>query len=281
MHQDMSLRLVEKPLKIGVAGAAGRMGRIIVAEVMRATDAVLSGVSVADNDPHKGMDAGEVAGIGRINMILRHHAVEMFEASDVVIDFTTPAASLEHCLLAHRYKTALVIGTTGFNEKQQEMLQGHAKAVPIVGAPNMSLGVNLLLALTQQVAGLLGEDYDVEVFEMHHRMKVDAPSGTALALGRAAATGRGLALDDVSVMAREGMTGARKAGTIGFSVARGGDVVGDHTVMFCADGERVELTHKASDRGIYARGAIRAARWLHGQKPGLYNMRHVLGFEGV
>lgn len=273
----MSLKAVEKPLRIGVAGAAGRMGRMIVTEVARTTDCVLSGVTVAENDPNRGLDVGEIAGIGRQNLILRHSPVEMFEESDVVIDFTTPAASLEHCLLAHRYNTALVIGTTGFNDKQCELLGNHARAVPIIGAPNMSLGVNILLALTEQVARLLGDDYDIEIFEMHHRLKVDAPSGTALALGRAAAEGRKVDFDAAMIAGRTGITGTRKHGTIGFSVARGGDVVGDHTVMFCAEGERIELTHKASSRTIYARGAIRAARWLHGRAPGLYTMRDVLG----
>jgi 4-hydroxy-tetrahydrodipicolinate reductase len=275
----MSLKAVEKPLRIGVAGAAGRMGRMIVAEVVRAQDAVLSGVTVAENDPNRGLDVGDVAGIGRQNLILRHNPVEMFEESDVVIDFTTPTASLEHCLLAHRYNTALVIGTTGFSDKQREMLANHARAVPIIGAPNMSLGINILVALTEHVARLLGEEYDIEVFEMHHRMKVDAPSGTALALGRAAADGRSVDFESAMVAARNGLTGARKSGSIGFSVARGGDVVGDHTVMFCAEGERIELTHKASSRAIYARGAIRAARWLHGRAPGLYTMRDILGLN--
>ena len=275
----MSLKAVEKPLRIGVAGAAGRMGRMIVTEVARTHDCMLSGVTVAENDPNRGLDVGEIAGIGRQHIILRHSPVEMFEESDVVIDFTTPAASLEHCLLAHRYNTALVIGTTGFSDKQREILGNHANAVPIIGAPNMSLGVNILAALTEQVARLLGEDFDIEIFEMHHRMKVDAPSGTALALGRAAAEGRGIDLDEAMVPARTGLTGMRKSGSIGFAVARGGDVVGDHTVMFCAEGERIELTHKASSRAIYARGAIRAARWLHGRAPGLYTMRDVLGLQ--
>jgi 4-hydroxy-tetrahydrodipicolinate reductase len=277
----MSLKSVEKPLRIGVAGAAGRMGRMIVTEVVRTPDCMLSGATVAENDPNRGLDVGEVAGIGRQNIILRHSSVEMFEESDVVIDFTTPTASLEHCLLAHRYNTALVIGTTGFSDKQHDMLTHHARAIPIIGAPNMSLGVNLLLAMTEQLAGLLDEDFDIEISEMHHRMKVDAPSGTALALGRAAAEGRGMKLDDIMMAAREGITGTRKSGSIGFAVSRGGDVVGDHTVMFCADGERIELTHKASSRAIYARGAIRAARWLYGRTPGLYGMRDVLGLAAV
>lgn len=267
-----------KDLNIGIAGGAGRMGKMLIAEVARAKGCRLAAASVHEHDPHCGRDAGEVAGIGRMGVSLQRNAVVLFEQSDVVIDFTTPAASLEHCLLAHRYNRALVIGTTGFNPAQNEMLRQHAKAIPILGSPNMSLGVNLLIALTEQLAGLLDNDYDVEIFEMHHRHKVDAPSGTALALGQAAARGRGVTLDDIADHSRNGVTGARKPGHIGFSVARGGDVIGDHVVTFAADGERLEIAHRASNRAIYARGAVRAAQWLAGKKPGLYTMRDVLGF---
>jgi 4-hydroxy-tetrahydrodipicolinate reductase len=265
-----------KHLKIGIAGAGGRMGKILVAEVARTNNCALSGASVHENTPCRGLDAGDVAGIGRIGILLQHNPVDLFENSDVVIDFTTPSASLEHCLLANEYKTALVIGTTGFNEKQADMLKYHGKSVPIVGSPNMSLGVNVLLAVTEQVARLLDDEYDIEIFELHHRHKVDAPSGTALALGRAAASGRKAAFNKQITTDRGGQ---RKAGTIGFSIARGGDVVGDHTVFFATDGERLELSHKASSRQIYARGAIKAAFWLHGRPAGLYSMRDVLGLK--
>ncbi len=271
--------MADKPLKIGVAGAAGRMGRMIVTEVMRTNGCTLSGATIMGNDSHRGMDAGELAGIGRIGVILRANAVEMFEQSDVVIDFTNPSSSLEHCMLAKEYKRALVIGTTGFNEKQVAMLSNHGQHIPIVGSPNMSAVVNIVIAMTEYVSRLLDTSYDIEISEMHHRNKVDAPSGTALALGRAAATGRGVILEDVQVQDRFGQTGARTEGSIGFSVLRGGDVVGDHTVMFAGEGERLELTHKASSRAIFARGAIRSAQWLHGQPPGLYSMRDVLGLR--
>ncbi len=263
-------------LKVGIAGAAGRMGRMLVTEVLRSNQTELSGATVMEHDPNRGMDAGEVVGNHRCGVRLRHSPVEMFEDSDVVIDFTTPTASLEHCLLAHRYNTALVIGTTGFSPRQQEMLEGHAQHVPIVGAPNMSLGVNVLLDLIERATQLLGNEYDIDILEMHHQNKVDAPSGTALAMGQRVAETLDKNFDDIAVMTREGRCGPRKEGEIGFAAMRGGDVIGDHTIVFAGNGDRVEITHKASNRRIYAAGAIRAALWLHQQKPGLYNMRDVL-----
>jgi 4-hydroxy-tetrahydrodipicolinate reductase len=272
----MTTPLKIAPLKIGVTGASGRMGRIIITEIMRSNTLVLSGATVGENDPNIGMDVGEICGLKRVGKILKHNPVDMFESADVIIDFTTPAASLEHCLLANRYKKPLVIGTTGFNDKQKEMLHQHGQNIPIVGSPNMSLGVNLLLAVTEYVAGLLDDEFDIEITEMHHRHKVDSPSGTALALGRAAAKGRKVTLEDKAVYDR---AGKREQGQIGFAVARGGDVVGDHTVMFCADGERLEITHKASSRQIFARGAVKAAEWLHGKPAGLYSMKDVLNLR--
>lgn len=268
---------MNKNMKIGIAGAAGRMGRMLVAEVLRTPKIELSGATVIENDPNRGMDAGELAGVGRAGVRLRHNPVEMFENSDVVIDFTTPSGSLEHCLMAHRYNTALVIGTTGFNPKQQEILEQHAREVPIVGAPNMSWGVNMLLALTEQAARLMGNEYDIEIVEMHHQHKVDAPSGTALAMGKAAAAGRDIDFDEYAVLSREGQCGPRKKGEIGFATLRGGDVIGDHTVILAGDGERIEISHKASNRRIYAAGAVKAARWLVGQEPGFYSMKDVMG----
>lgn len=266
-------------IKIGITGGAGRMGKILIAEVMRTNDCELVGATVIDNDANRGKDAGEVAGLGRIGVLLRANKVDMFESADVVIDFTSPAASLEHCLLAHQYGTALVIGTTGFSDSQLRMLGEHAKAVPILASPNMSLGVNIAQALTEQVARLLDDSFDIEIVEMHHRYKMDSPSGTALALGQAAARGRNVDLEDKAVYERYGQTGVRKQGSIGFATLRGGDVIGDHTVVFAADGERVEISHKASSRQIYARGALKAARWLVKQQPALYNMRDVLGIK--
>ncbi|MGB1026163.1 MAG: 4-hydroxy-tetrahydrodipicolinate reductase, partial [Rhodospirillaceae bacterium] len=189
---------------------------------------------------------------------------------------TLPAATAHHAALAVEHGTALVIGTTGLDDTQQGLVADASRTVPVLQAPNMSIGVNLLFALTQKVAAILGEEYDIEIVEMHHRRKVDAPSGTALGLGRAAAEGRGVNLASMSDRVRDGHTGAREAGRIGFATLRGGDVVGDHSVIFAADGERVELTHKAANRSIFASGAVRAALWLENQPPGLYSMLDVL-----
>jgi 4-hydroxy-tetrahydrodipicolinate reductase len=264
------------PLKVGIAGAAGRMGRMLIAEVARSSSCTLGGATVMPSDAARGMDAGKLAGLGHIGITVRHQAVEMFEACDVVIDFTSPAASLEHCILANEYKTALVIGTTGFNEAQKTMLKEHAKKVPIVAAPNMSLGVNVLQAITRAVAKVLDDSFDIEIIERHHRQKVDAPSGTALALGYEAAQARGVSLEDKQVLSRVGDTGERQKGSIGFATTRGGDIIGDHLVLFAGDGECIELRHTASGRQIYAKGAVRAALWIHDKPASLYTMKDVL-----
>jgi 4-hydroxy-tetrahydrodipicolinate reductase len=197
----------------------------------------------------------------------------------VVIDFTSPQATVRHARLAASHGVALVVGTTGLGPADFEVLKSAAQSVAVVQAANMSVGVNLLLGLTRQVASILADAYDIEIVEMHHRHKVDAPSGTALALGRAAADGRGVDLDAVSQRVRDGIIGARRQGDIGFAALRGGDVVGEHTVIFAGDGERIELSHKATSRAVFALGAIRAALWTVGQPPGLYSMRQVLGLE--
>jgi 4-hydroxy-tetrahydrodipicolinate reductase len=196
-----------------------------------------------------------------------------------VLEFTSPTATLHHAELAAKHRKVHIVGTTGLEAPQIATLQRHAKQTAIVLAPNMSLGVNLLLRMVTQVARSLDPDWDIEIVEMHHRAKVDAPSGTALALGKAAADGRGVALDRVAARGRDGMTGARRRGDIGFAVLRGGDVVGEHTVVFAADGERVEITHKATSREIFARGAIRAALWAQDKPPGFYSMADVLGLS--
>lgn len=196
-----------------------------------------------------------------------------------MIDFTVQAVARRHADLAARHGVALVIGTTGLEPDDQTAIAAAADVVPVVQAANMSVGVNLLLGLTEKVAATLGDDYDIEIVEMHHRHKVDAPSGTALALGRAAAAGRETSLDAVAQRVRDGRIGARRQGDIGFATLRGGDVVGEHTVIFAADGERIEITHRATSRSVFARGAIRAALWTHGQPAGLYSMRQVLGLE--
>ena len=266
-------------LKIGVAGASGRMGRMLVREIMAAPGCVLSAASEGPGHAALGDDAGIIAGLDTIGVTLADDASALFSASDAVIDFTAPKATALHAAQAAEHNTAHIIGTTGLNEGEEVALHAAAKSVPIVWAPNMSLGVNLLFDLARRVTGTLGTEYDIEIVEMHHAHKVDAPSGTSLALGRAVAEGRGVDLDDVAVKSRDGLIGPRQAGDIGFATLRGGDVVGDHTVVFAGPGERVELTHKANDRAIYAKGAVRAALWARENPPGLYGMADVLGID--
>ena len=264
-------------MNIGIIGAAGRRGRMLVAEVMGHDAVRLAGAVGVPGGAAIGQDAGLLAGAGEARVAVGDDPAALFGASDAVIEFTAPEASVAHAALAAEAGAIHVIGTTGLDAGQEAALAAAAERTAIVWAPNMSLGMNLLMRLTEQVAAALDEDYDIEVFEIHHRHKVDAPSGTALGLGRAAARGRGVALDDVAARGRDGMTGARRRGDIGFASLRGGDVVGEHSVTFAADGERLELGHRASDRRIYSRGALRAALWARGKPPGLYSMIDVLG----
>jgi len=212
-----------------------------------------------------------------VGVVVTSDAQALFAASDAVIDFTVPAATKAHVALAASTGTALIIGTTGLGDDVRAAITVAAQKTALVQSPNMSVGVNVLLALTEKLAATLGNEYDIDIVEMHHRHKVDAPSGTALGLGEAAAKGRKVALKDVARTTRDGQVGARPSGEIGFATLRGGDVIGDHTVIFAADGERIEVTHKASSREIFARGAVRAAMWAKGKAPGLYTMRDVLG----
>lgn len=267
-------------LKIGIVGAAGRMGRMLIKQVAETAGCALAGACERPGSPAIGQDAGLLAGIGAAGIAVTDDAAAMIAQVDAVIDFTTPAATAEHAELAAQAGAAIVIGTTGMGPEHMQALERAARHVPVIVAPNMSLGVNLLMALVEQVARALDDSYDIEIVEMHHRHKVDAPSGTALGLGRAAAAGRGVTLDAAGRLSREGHTGARPRGEIGFATLRGGDVVGDHTVIFAAEGERIELTHKASGRQIYAVGAVRAALWSRGRKPGIYAMKDVLGLAG-
>ena len=257
-------------MKIGIVGCSGRMGQMLVAAVRANPAAVLSGGTEHPDSVFIGQSLGESLVIGR-------DPAALFAQSDVVIDFTSPAATRLHAELAVTTKTALVVGTTGLSQADEALLTSASAKVPLVYAPNYSVGVTLLSILVERAAQALGDDYDIEIVEMHHRHKVDAPSGTALGLGRAAARGRHVALDQVWRKSRDGHTGARPKGEIGFATLRGGDVVGDHTVMFAADGERLELTHKASNRSVFAVGAVRAALWTQGKAPGLYTMVDVLG----
>jgi 4-hydroxy-tetrahydrodipicolinate reductase len=263
--------------KIGVFGCGGRMGRMLIVEIAGSEDCAVAGGSARPGSPHIGQDVGELAGIGRIGLPVGDAAERLVRDSEVLIDFTTPAATVEHAELAARLGKPLVIGTTGLAAEQGEAVRRSAQAVAIVWAANMSLGINLLLGLVEDMARRLGPDWDVEILEMHHRGKVDAPSGTALALGRAAAAGRGVAFAEVERRARDGITGPRRNGEIGFASLRGGDAIGDHHVIFAGTAERIELTHRATSRAIYAKGALRAALWVVGREPGLYGLKEVLG----
>lgn len=266
-------------MKIGIVGCAGRMGRMLVQAVSATPGAELAGGTEAPGSANLGKDPAVLAGLEPSGIKITDDAEALFQASDVVIDFTAPAPTVAHAKLAAETKTAFIPGTTGLSAEQQAEIAKAAAVAAVVQAANYSVGVNLLLGLSEQAASILGDDYDIEILEMHHRHKVDAPSGTALALGKAVAAGRKVDLDAVSQRVRDGHTGERRAGDIGFATLRGGMVVGDHTVIFAADQERIELTHKAGDRAVFAKGAVRAAMWTKGKGPGLYSMRDVLGFS--
>jgi 4-hydroxy-tetrahydrodipicolinate reductase len=253
------------------------MGQLLVREVTENPEAALLAGTEPPGSPMLGRDAGELAGLGPLGVAVTDDAAAAFRAAEAVLDFTVPAAGVVHAGLAAEHGTTLVIGTTGLDATEEAALNEAAKVVPVVYAANFSLGVNLLFALAEQVARTLDDAYDIEILELHHRHKVDAPSGTALELGRRAAKGRRVSFDEVAERGRDGYTGARGRGRIGLAALRGGDVVGEHSVVFAAEGERVELTHRASARRIYAAGAVRAALWARGRGPGLYNMFDVLG----
>ena len=263
-------------MKVGIVGIGGRMGRMLAQAALDA-GAELAGGTERPGSDQIGRDIGELMGRGPVGIRVGQDPAVLFGASDVVIDFTAPSATLSHAAMAAKLGKALVIGTTGLSADDELALRAAAESAPIVFAPNYSLGVNLMLALVEQAARALDEAYDVEIVEMHHRHKVDSPSGTALGLGRAAAKGRGVALDAVWRKSRDGQVGARPKGEIGFATLRGGDVVGDHTVVFAAEGERFEITHKASSRAVFANGAVKAALWVAGKPPGFYSMKDVLG----
>jgi 4-hydroxy-tetrahydrodipicolinate reductase len=263
--------------RIGVIGCAGRVGRMLVADIVAAEGCALAGGTARPGSGAIGQDLGDLAGIGRIGIAVGDSPEQLLRDSDAAIEFTTPAATVEHAALAAELGKPLVIGTTGLEGGDESAVRAAATRVPIVWAANTSLGINLLLGVVEQVAARLGPDWDIEIMEMHHRGKVDAPSGTALALGRAAAAARGVDLGAVAARGRDGITGARPRGAIGFAALRGGDNIGEHHVLFAGLGEQLELTHRATNRGIYSKGAVRAALWLVGRKPGLYGMKEVLG----
>ena len=266
-------------LKIGVVGCAGRMGQALIRQIHETEGCTLAGGTERTGSPALGRDPGELAGIGATGLTIGDDAAALFAQADAVLDFTSPDVSLAHAAMAADHGVIHIIGTTGLGAEHDSAIAAAAQHTAIVCDGNMSLGVNLLTVLTRKVAALLDEDFDVEVLEMHHRHKVDAPSGTALMLGKAAAAGRKVDHDAMADRGRDGITGARQRGHIGYAVLRGGNVVGEHSVIFAADNERIELTHKASDRTIFARGAVKAARWAKGRPPGLYSMIDVLGLD--
>jgi 4-hydroxy-tetrahydrodipicolinate reductase len=268
-------------LRVVITGAAGRMGRMLVATVHATAGMRVAAALERPGSDAIGQDAGLLAGVGALGVKIGDQPLEAVVNADAVIDFTAPANTVELAALAAQARIVHVIGTTGLAPEDIKKIDAAARHAVIVRSGNMSLGVNLLAGLVERVAATLGADYDVEILEMHHRMKVDAPSGTALLFGEAAAKGRGIDLAGHMQRARDGHTGARKSGDIGFASLRGGTVVGDHSVIFAGPGERIELVHKAEDRGIFARGAVRAALWGHGRKPGHYSMADVLGFAGA
>jgi 4-hydroxy-tetrahydrodipicolinate reductase len=264
-------------MKIAVMGVAGRMGQELVRAVYEAEGCTVGGATERADSPVIGSDVGTLAGIGPIGVTVSADALETIAKCDGILDFTAPKATVEFAGLAANARIVHVIGTTGLTPADEAHIAAAARHAPIIKAGNMSLGVNLLVAITRRVAEALDEDFDIEIVEMHHRNKVDAPSGTALMLAAAAAEGRGVDLDKHTIRGRDGITGPRRRGDIGMASVRGGSVVGEHRVILAGPGERIELAHLAGDRSIFARGAVKAALWGRGKAPGLYSMSDVLG----
>jgi 4-hydroxy-tetrahydrodipicolinate reductase len=261
---------------IGIFGANGRMGRALIS-VAKAQQLHVTAATVRAGSELIGVDAGELAGVGKLGLPLRETGCDSMSAADIWIDFTMPDAMLAHLQLAVAAKKAMVIGVTGLTDAQYAQVKQASQHIPIVWAPNMSVGVNLLLHLVQTAARVMGQTADIEIIEAHHRFKKDAPSGTAMAIGASIASALDRNLAEVAVYGREGITGEREAQTIGFATVRGGDIIGDHTALFADLGERLEITHKASSRNTFAQGALRAALWLQNKQQGLYSMQQVLG----
>lgn len=264
---------------VGIFGANGRMGRALVQVAQQ--QQVLGATSVRASSTLVGVDSGELAGIGKNGVALQATSAHAMAEAEVWIDFTMPEAMLEHLALAVAAKKPMVIGVTGLSNEQYEAVRQASQQIPIVWAPNMSVGVNLLLHLVEIAAKVMGNSADIEIIEAHHRFKKDAPSGTALAIGHHIAHALGRDLNEVAVYGREGITGEREQQTIGFATVRGGDIIGDHTALFADIGERLEISHKASNRTTFAQGAIRAALWLKNQQLGLYSMQQVLGLADL
>jgi len=266
-------------MRLIVAGAGGRMGRALIKAIGDTPGLMLAGATEGDGSPFLGQDSGVLAGLPPNRVLVTSDVRSLTVAADAIIDFTVPAATVKLAALAAETKLAHIVGTTGMSAADDAVVAEAAKKTVVMKSGNMSLGVNLLAVLTKQVAAALGEEFDIEIVEMHHNKKIDAPSGTALLFGEAAAAGRKIDLKTQSERARDGHTGARKAGTIGFASLRGGNVAGEHSVIFAGADERIELTHKATDRMIFARGALKAAQWTLGKPPGLYSMLDVLGLK--
>ncbi|MBU4211419.1 MAG: 4-hydroxy-tetrahydrodipicolinate reductase [Verrucomicrobia bacterium] len=265
-------------LKIAILGAAGRMGQSLIRCAFRLPNLHLVGAVEAEQCPLLGKDIGIIAGIADIGVLLTADSRKAFLKADTLLDFSFPSATARHATLSAELKKPMVIGTTGLNGAETETIRKAAAHIPIVWAPNMSLGMNLLFAMVKKTAGALG-DYNIEIIETHHRHKKDSPSGTALRLAETAAAARGLKLDDVAAHGRQGLVEERPAAQIGIHAVRAGDVVGDHTILFATEGERLELTHRASSRDCFAMGALRAAAWVAERKPGLYSMLDVLDIK--
>lgn len=266
-------------IRVGITGAAGRMGHALLRACFNNHHMVLSAAVERPDSPAVGADAGEVAGFQRLGIPVTGDLEPIIDGLDVVVDFTRPEPALTTLALCRQHKKRLVIGTTGFTPEQRAEIEDAAKHIPIMLAPNMSVGVNLCLKLLEITAKVIGEDSDIEIIEAHHRHKVDAPSGTALRMGEVVAEALGRDLKECATWGREGHTGERDPKSIGFSVIRAGDIVGEHTVMFAQEGERVEITHNASSRMTFAKGAMRAAGWLMDKPAGLYDMQDVLGLK--
>lgn len=267
-------------IKVAVTGAAGRMGKANIEAIQMAEGVELGAAIVEPTSSLIGVDAGEMAGVGKLGVAVVGDIADAVSDFDVLIDFTAPEVTLENVAFCAAQGKKVVIGTTGLNDEQKAVLQQQAEKTAIVFAPNMSVGVNLCFKLLEIAAKALGnDDYDIEVIEAHHRHKVDSPSGTALRMGEVVADALGRDLKECAVYGREGITGARPRGEIGFETIRAGDVVGDHTVLFATEGERIEITHKASNRLTFAKGAVRASKWLEDKQTGLYDMQDILGLK--
>lgn len=265
--------------RIAVTGAAGRMGRTLLEAINQTEGVKVSAAIERAENPFIGKDAGELAGLGTFSVAISDQLEKVINDFDILIDFTAPEATLENARICAQHGKKMVVGTTGLSDDQKSRLAQSAKQTAIMFAPNMSVGVNLSLKLLEMAASVLGDDVDIEIIEAHHRHKVDAPSGTALRMGEVIAKTLGRDLKECAVYGRQGQEGPRNRKTIGFETIRAGDIVGDHTVMFAADGEILEITHKASSRMTFARGAVRASKWLSDKSSGLYDMQDVLGFS--